>query len=377
MGRQQVLSSFFAKKPAASGGASGGASSSDVSPSASPPVDPGESRKRKAGGAEPPSKRPRPAPEAEAAAAAAASSAAASSSAARPARLEPRGPDCFDHLRPDPVRQAQFGAALERMHEERERREAPAPTAGASGGQYTPLEKQVLALKQKHPGVLLAVEVGYKFMFYGDDAKAAAEALSIVAYPKNHMIQAGVPTDRLKIHLRRLVEAGHKVGVVRQTETAALKKASSTRSKMFSRALTEIFTKSTLVDELAMESSGNEAEVREPAPLRPVDIRVRRASVCLHLGLSKGAGGVGSQRHHSKLPELTSYLLCLCESTLSAPAAASPGAGGAPPPQVRVSMVAVDAATASVVHDCFEVHPSLSLPAQLARAPNIWRANTK
>ena len=32
-------------------------------------------------------------------------------------------------------------------------------------------------------GVLLAVEVGYKFMFYGDDAKAAAEALSIVAYP--------------------------------------------------------------------------------------------------------------------------------------------------------------------------------------------------
>ena len=46
------------------------------------------------------------------------------------ARLEPRGPDCCDHLRPDPVRQAQFGAALERMHEERERREAPAPTAG-------------------------------------------------------------------------------------------------------------------------------------------------------------------------------------------------------------------------------------------------------
>ena len=78
-------------------------------------------------------------------------------------------------------------------------------------------------------------------------------------------------------------------------------------------------------------------------------------------------GGVGSQRHHSKLPELTSYLLCLCESTLSAPAAASP-AGGAPPPQVRVSMVAVDAATASVVHDCFEVRASLSLPAQLARA---------
>ena len=79
-----------------------------------------------------------------------------------------------------------------------------------------------MALKQKHTGILLAVEVGYKFMFYGEDAKIAAEVLSIVAYPKNHMIQAGVPTDRLKIHLRRLVAAGHKVGVVRQTETAVL-----------------------------------------------------------------------------------------------------------------------------------------------------------
>eukprot|EP01043_Picozoa_sp_COSAG02_P004143 COSAG02_NODE_106_length_36326_cov_13.777266_30_plen_932_part_00 len=232
-----------------------------------------------------------------------------------------RGAGCFDHLAPDPERQAQFGQALERMHSERERRAAPAPTSGASGGDYTPLEKQVIALKERHEGILLAVEVGYKFMFYGEDAKIAAEVLSIVAYPKNHMIQAGVPTDRLKIHLRRLVEAGHKVGVVRQTETAALKRASSTRSKMFTRALTDLFTKSTLVDELATAGEGTEVE-----------------------------------QHHSSLPTLTNFLVCLCETAISPPSGALPGpsAGSAPPPEVRVSLVAVDAATASVIHDCFE-----------------------
>jgi hypothetical protein len=36
---------------------------------------------------------------------------------------------------------------------------------------YTPLEQQVVALKAAHPGVLLVVEVGYKFRMFGDDAQ--------------------------------------------------------------------------------------------------------------------------------------------------------------------------------------------------------------
>jgi DNA mismatch repair ATPase MutS len=45
----------------------------------------------------------------------------------------------------------------------------------------------------------------------------------------------------------RLVESGYKVGIVRQTETAALKAASENRSKPFSRALSEVYTRGTLV----------------------------------------------------------------------------------------------------------------------------------
>jgi hypothetical protein len=36
---------------------------------------------------------------------------------------------------------------------------------------YTPLEKQVIAIKERHPDVILFVEVGYKYRFFGPDAE--------------------------------------------------------------------------------------------------------------------------------------------------------------------------------------------------------------
>ena len=45
----------------------------------------------------------------------------------------------------------------------------------ASGTKDTPLEKQVVELKKKHPGVLLLIEVGYKYHCYGSDAEVAAQ----------------------------------------------------------------------------------------------------------------------------------------------------------------------------------------------------------
>ena len=39
---------------------------------------------------------------------------------------------------------------------------------------YTPLEQQVVALKEEHPNILLFVECGYKFRFFGEDAEVGA-----------------------------------------------------------------------------------------------------------------------------------------------------------------------------------------------------------
>lgn len=48
---------------------------------------------------------------------------------------------------------------------------------GAAAGRVklTPMEQQVVDLKAKHPGVLLLVECGYRYRFFGEDALAAAK----------------------------------------------------------------------------------------------------------------------------------------------------------------------------------------------------------
>ena len=64
---------------------------------------------------------------------------------------------------------------------------------------------------------------------------------------------AMVPEHRINIHIKRLLQAGHRVGVVRQTETAALKKIGDNRSGPFERKLTNLYTLATWVDDLETE----------------------------------------------------------------------------------------------------------------------------
>lgn len=54
---------------------------------------------------------------------------------------------------------------------------------GAKTGKLTPMEIQFLDIKRKHLDTLLIVEVGYKFKFFGEDARIAAKELSIVCIP--------------------------------------------------------------------------------------------------------------------------------------------------------------------------------------------------
>ncbi|TKA56264.1 hypothetical protein B0A53_01556 [Rhodotorula sp. CCFEE 5036] len=129
-------------------------------------------------------------------------------------------------------------------------------TAASPGGasvKYTPLEQQVLALRKANPGVLLIVEVGYKFRFFDEDARVASRILNIACFPQQHMLTASIPTHRLDVHVKRLLNAGYKVGIVRQQETAALKKASANRSAPFTRAVSALYTSATYVDELDSE----------------------------------------------------------------------------------------------------------------------------
>jgi DNA mismatch repair protein MSH3 len=55
--------------------------------------------------------------------------------------------------------------------------------AKKSPPKLTPMEKQVIDIKSKHMDTLLIVEVGYKFRFFGEDARIAAKELGIVCIP--------------------------------------------------------------------------------------------------------------------------------------------------------------------------------------------------
>uniref|UniRef100_A0A8C1ZFL6 DNA mismatch repair protein MSH3 n=1 Tax=Cyprinus carpio TaxID=7962 RepID=A0A8C1ZFL6_CYPCA len=114
---------------------------------------------------------------------------------------------------------------------------------------YTPLEEQYMEIKKQHADTVLCVECGYKYRFFGEDAEIAAKELNITCHLDHNFMTASIPTHRLFVHVRRLVSQGYKVGVVKQTETTAIKASSTNKSSLFTRQLHALYTKSTLVGE--------------------------------------------------------------------------------------------------------------------------------
>ncbi|KAH8108175.1 muts domain V-domain-containing protein [Cristinia sonorae] len=172
---------------------------------------------------------------------------------------------------------------------------------GPSGLPYTPLELQIRELKRQYAGAILMFEVGYKFRFFGEDATVAAKELGIIAFQNRNFLTASIPVHRRDVHLKKLLSQGHKVGLIEQTETAALKKAGETRNELFARKLTRMYTAATYVDQLG---SVDDNELASVPPL-----------MCLVEGL---LGGMG------------------------------------PDERVSISMIAVSASTGDVTWDQFE-----------------------
>lgn len=182
---------------------------------------------------------------------------------------------------------------------------------------YTPLEQQVIQLKQQHKEALLAVECGYKYRFFGEDAEIAAKEMNIFCHLDHNFMTCSIPTHRLFVHVRRLVSHGHKVGVVKQTETSAIKASGTNRNALFTRQLSALYTKSTLVGE----------------DVNPVS----------RLGdAAEGACG-------DVVPDPPdSFLLCVSENW------------DEPKKQLTVGLVAVQPSTGDVLLDCFPDGPSRS-----------------
>ncbi|KAL4949555.1 muts domain V-domain-containing protein [Aspergillus filifer] len=200
---------------------------------------------------------------------------------------------------------------------------APAPSKGKAGkkggNKLTPMERQIIDIKKKHMDTILLVEVGYKYRFFGEDARVAAKELSIVCIPGkfrydehpseahlDRFASASIPVQRLHVHVKRLVTAGHKVGVVRQLETAALKAAGDNRNAPFVRKLTNVYTKSTYIDDME--------------------------------GLEGSTAGISGA-------SATGYILCITETNAR---------GWGNDEKVHVGIVAVQPTTGDIVYDEFD-----------------------
>lgn len=96
------------------------------------------------------------------------------------------GPDCLIGI--GSRNTASEAVADEADADDDEELSRPPPAKGKAttkkgGSKLTPLEKQVIDIKRKHMDTVLVVEVGYKFRFFGEDARTAAKELSIVCIP--------------------------------------------------------------------------------------------------------------------------------------------------------------------------------------------------
>ena len=214
---------------------------------------------------------------------------------------------------------AEDAGEIEEQQPEKPMSKSKKGAAAKKGGtKLTPMEKQYLDIKRKHLDTIIIYEVGYKFKFFGQDASIAAKELSIVCIPGklrydehiseahlDRFASASVPVHRLDVHVKRLVNAGHKVGIVRQKETAALKAAGDNRSAPFVRELTNVYTKGTYVDDVG----GLEADAT-----------------------SGGAPATG-------------YLVCMTESNPK---------GWGTDEKVHLGLIAVQPATGDVIYDDFD-----------------------
>src|SRR5687768_14878225 len=110
------------------------------------------------------------------------------------------------------------------MGDSRGERDGPPPAPGAGpqtsalhpSPHPSPMRRQYLALKQRHPDAILFFRLGDFYETFDDDAKLAARTLQITLTSREmrkgqRVPMAGVPHHAVETYIARLIAAGHKV----------------------------------------------------------------------------------------------------------------------------------------------------------------------
>lgn len=120
----------------------------------------------------------------------------------------------------------------------------------------TPLMKQYLEMKKKHPDAVLLFRVGDFYETFSDDAIAASEILGITLTRRangsaQHVELAGFPHHALDTYLPKLVRAGKRVAICEQLEDPKLTK------KLVKRGITELVTPGVALNDNVLQNREN------------------------------------------------------------------------------------------------------------------------
>lgn len=120
----------------------------------------------------------------------------------------------------------------------------------------TPLMKQYIEMKQKHPDAVLLFRVGDFYETFSDDAIVASEILGITLTKRANgaamsVELAGFPHHALDTYLPKLVRAGKRVAICEQLEDPKLTK------KLVKRGITELITPGVSIGDNLLENREN------------------------------------------------------------------------------------------------------------------------
>jgi DNA mismatch repair protein MutS len=108
----------------------------------------------------------------------------------------------------------------------------------------TPMMQQYREAKARHPGMLLLFRMGDFYELFEEDAEAATRVLGLTLTSRDKTIpMAGFPHHALDSHLRKLLQAGHRVAICDQVEDPALAKG------LVRREVTRVVTPGTLTED--------------------------------------------------------------------------------------------------------------------------------
>ncbi|MGD2164722.1 MAG: DNA mismatch repair protein MutS [Anaerolineae bacterium] len=115
----------------------------------------------------------------------------------------------------------------------------------------SPLRRQYLEIKSKHPDAVVFFQLGDFYEAFDDDAKTVADELDVVltsrpVAKKQRVPMAGVPCHSIEGYVARLIEKGYRVAIADQVDD-------TTSSGLVVRQVTRVVTPGTVVEPALLE----------------------------------------------------------------------------------------------------------------------------